>query len=137
MPENTRTDTHTTQKPLFPTFYSPTYQFHRIKKNVLKKNFTVPKDAKEGRTFGFFIIQVVAENQNNQRRDPLATKNCRKSLEMPKNSETKPSELYTVEAAYMGRLGTGYSCLIYPLSLISVVQLTTSGRPGDRNMPVN
>ena len=27
--------------------------------------------------------------------------------------------LYTVEAVYMGRLGTGYSCLLYPLSHIS------------------
>ena len=43
----------------------------------------------------------------------------------------------TVEAAYMGRLGTGYCCLLYPLSLISVVQLTGPGRPGDRNMCVN
>ena len=43
----------------------------------------------------------------------------------------------TVEAAYMGRLGTGYSCLLYPVCLISVVQLTGPGRPGDRNMRAN
>ena len=42
-----------------------------------------------------------------------------------------------VEAAYMARLGTGYSCLLYPLSLISVVQLTGPARPGDRTMRAN
>ena len=41
----------------------------------------------------------------------------------------------TVQAAYMGRLGTGYACLLYPLSLISLVHLTGPGgvrktRPG-------
>ena len=40
----------------------------------------------------------------------------------------------TVEAAYMGRLGTRYSCLLYPMSFKSIVQL--SG-PGDRNMHAN
>ena len=43
----------------------------------------------------------------------------------------------TVKAAYMGRLGTGHSCLLYQLSLISVVQLTGLGRPRDRNMRAN
>ena len=46
------------------------------------------------------------------------------------------SNITTVEAAYMGRLGTGY-CLLYPLSLIPVVQLTGPGRPEDRNMRAN
>ena len=46
--------------------------------------------------------------------------------------------LNTVEAVYMmRRLGIEYSCLLYPLSLISVVQLTGPGRSGDRNMRVN
>ena len=31
-------------------------------------------------------------------------------------------KLVTVEAAYMGRLRAGYSCLLYPLSLLPVVQ---------------
>ena len=31
-------------------------------------------------------------------------------------------ESNTVEAAYMGRLGTGYYCLLHQLSLLSVVQ---------------
>ena len=31
-------------------------------------------------------------------------------------------QLLTVKAAYMGRLGAGYSCRLYPLSLISIVQ---------------
>ena len=47
------------------------------------------------------------------------------------------SYISTVEAAYMGRLGTVYSCLLYPLSLISVVQLTGPGIPGDGNMRAN
>ena len=42
--------------------------------------------------------------------------------------------MFTVRAAYMGRLGTGYSCLLYPLSLISVKSLTG---PGDGNMRAN
>ena len=47
----------------------------------------------------------------------------------------EPPVISTVEAAYMGRPGgTGYSCLLYPLSLLSVVQLTG---PGDRNMSAN
>ena len=47
------------------------------------------------------------------------------------------SILNTVEAAYMGRLGTGYSCLLYPLSLLSVVQLIGPGRTEDRIMRAN
>ena len=43
----------------------------------------------------------------------------------------------TVEAAYMGRIWTGYSCLLYPLSLILVVQLAGPGMPGDRNIRAN
>ena len=43
----------------------------------------------------------------------------------------------TMETAYKGGLGTGYSCLLYPLSLLLVVQLTGPDRPGERNMRAN
>ena len=52
----------------------------------------------------------------------------------------RPENLFieiTVEAVYMGLLGTWYSCLLYQLSFISVVYLTGPGRPEDRNMRPN
>ena len=43
----------------------------------------------------FFIIQPVAEKQNNERGDHLTTsKSFEKTLIMPKNSEITPSELF-------------------------------------------
>ena len=38
-----------------------------------KKTFIVPKNAKDGTIWAFFIIQLGAKNQNTQREDPLAT----------------------------------------------------------------
>ena len=46
-------------------------------------------------------------------------------------ARTKPTHSTTVQvAAYMGRLRIGYSCLLYPLSLISVVLIRSSHLSG-------
>ena len=52
------------------------------------------KNAKR-EAFGFFIIQLVAEIQNNQRGDPLATSKILQ-VSMPKKT-VKPSELKKVK----------------------------------------
>ena len=60
------------------------------------------KNSREGILLGFFIIQFVAENQNNQRGYPFATsRNFGKmSQNAEKNHKAKRSELSTDEKSF-------------------------------------
>ena len=65
---------------------------HQFLHKQLFKSLTVPKNAKDV-TLGFFIIQVTAENQNNQTGGPMLTsRNFGKS--QCRNKTVKLSELF-------------------------------------------
>ena len=62
------------------------YGFNFFSKNAFI-SLTVPKNAKDENRLGFFIVQLVAENYNTQRRYPLATsKNFGRIVSMPKQT---------------------------------------------------
>ena len=65
---------------------------------ILKRSHSAEK-RKRRYLLGFLIIQLVSENQNNLRGDPLATSKIfgKNVSECRKKSETKPSELSSNE----------------------------------------
>ena len=100
---------HIVEKRRSLTIIKKTHQFHRIKN--FEKCLTVPKNSKEG-TLWVFIIQFVAENQNNQREDPLVTsKSFGKKSNNAENKPVKPSELSSNDKSFKN-FGITRDCLL-------------------------